>query len=438
MIQVFGIIWNHVQTDEFVTFGKNHAMFWSTDGGKLKKKRGLYGKKSRESFFCGTFSEKGYCITGAQNGSLYVWKGRKAVKTIDAHKGSVYALVRTDDGLISGGRDMKVNVINSKLDIVCTYYFNARVRALAVSGADVFVGLMNSEIWRVDAYAAEGDSGEKMKGPLVQGHSNGELCALNLSISNPKEFITAGEDNEIAVWNMEDHKLLRNAILDAEKGPERKRRCAGTTSTAPPNRCARAVAVEPTSGDHLAVGLNSGCVAVFDASSLERLFLVDMNKCSKPRVNNQTDNWIEALSYNPSGTIMAVGTHGSVIALCPRADDYAPKATLTAHNSPVTHLDWSSNGEHIRSSCIGYELLFHDVNKTTNMKQVQTTKQEQEDPNLFESSLRGGTEVQRLDKAKVDEYIEDKAKVGPQQCMNRAQSAPTFFQRLRAGFQLDR
>eukprot|EP01083_Nonionella_stella_P056549 148848_1 len=176
MIQVFGIIWNHVQTDEFVTFGKNHTMFWSTDGGKLKKTRGLYGKRSRESFFCGTFSENGYCITGAQNGTLYVWKGRKAVKTIDVHK----------------------------------------------------------------------------------GHSNGELCALNLSISNPKEFITAGEDNEIAVWNMEEHKLLRNAILDAEKGPKRKRRRAGTTSTAPPNRCARTVVVEPTNGDQLAVGLNSG------------------------------------------------------------------------------------------------------------------------------------------------------------------------------------
>jgi WD40 repeat protein len=56
-------------------------------------------------------------------------------------------------------------------------------------------------------------------------------------------------------------------------------------------RCARAVAFSPD-GRHLAVGLNSGCVSVYDASTLQLLVTRDLNAYGKPN-NRLAENWIE-------------------------------------------------------------------------------------------------------------------------------------------------
>ena len=51
----------------------------------------------------------------------------------------------------------------------------------------------------------------------------------------------------------------------------------------------------------------------------------------------------------------------------PPIASYAPKGKLTAHTAPVAHLDWSVDGAHVQSSCVGYELLFHDVGSAANL-----------------------------------------------------------------------
>ena len=56
-------------------------------------------------------------------------------------------------------------------------------------------------------------------------------------------------------------------------------------------RCARAVAFSPD-GRHLAVGLNSGCVSVYDAATLQLVVTRDLNAHGKPN-NRLAENWIE-------------------------------------------------------------------------------------------------------------------------------------------------
>lgn len=126
--------------------------------------------------------------------------------------------------------------------------------------------------------------------------------------------------------------------------------------TVPDTHCARAAAFSPD-GAHLALGLNSGCVSVFEVSNMKPVATVDLNNYGKRQVNGQKGNWIQCMAYSPDGKTLAVGTHGMVIALLD-AKTYAFKAALTKHNAAVTHLDWSIDSRHLQSNDLGYELLF--------------------------------------------------------------------------------
>lgn len=73
-------------------------------------------------------------------------------------------------------------------------------------------------------------------------------------------------------------------------------------------------------------------------------------------------NWIQTLKYSPNGTILAVGTHGIVICLLDVENEYKMVKSLKTHNSAIVNLDWSCDSQHIQSTCMGYELIFHDIN----------------------------------------------------------------------------
>lgn len=137
---------------------------------------------------------------------------------------------------------------------------------------------------------------------------------------------------------------------------------AATTSSCPVNQRARALAYSPD-GQHLAVGGNDGRVSILCASTLSVLHRVDLNRHGKRQISRQHQNWIEALSYSPSGRTLAVGTHGICICLLSVARDYRVEEVLKEHTAAVVSLDWSRDGRHMRSISLSCELLFHAVDE---------------------------------------------------------------------------
>ena len=67
------------------------------------------------------------------------------------------------------------------------------------------------------------------------------------------------------------------------------------------------------------------------------------------------------MAYNPDGDKLAVGSHDNRIYVYAAKSKYAKFATLNAHNSFITCLDWSLDGSYIRSCCGAYELLFFNL-----------------------------------------------------------------------------
>jgi WD40 repeat protein len=238
------------------------------------------------------------------------------------------------------------------------------VRAIAVSESGIVVGTQKGSIFKLDTP----ESDPRM---LVTGHFDGELWGLCADPTNAGYFATAGEDNQIMLWHADSKRFLASCTISDKKVKSRKRKTASTTSKHPEDKCARAVAYSPNS-PHLAVGTNMGHVVVVDLSQMKVIADHDINDFGKRNVKNQKGNWIQTMSYSPDGGVLAVGTHGSVIVLMDVADGYKPaKKALKSHNAGISHLDWSADGTALQTNCIGYELLFHNIDRKNLSKSKQ-------------------------------------------------------------------
>jgi len=72
---------------------------------------------------------------------------------------------------------------------------------------------------------------------------------------------------------------------------------------------------------------------------------------------------IGVLRYSPDSRILAVGMQNAITILCDTKKGYAVKGYLGSHKAPVTHMDWSINGRHLRSVAADHRLCYFDINK---------------------------------------------------------------------------
>jgi WD40 repeat protein len=63
------------------------------------------------------------------------------------------------------------------------------------------------------------------------------------------------------------------------------------------------------------------------------------------------------MEYSPDGTKLAVGSHDNNIYVY-ETSGYELLGVCSKHNSFIVSVDWSADGEYIRSVCGAHELLF--------------------------------------------------------------------------------
>jgi WD40 repeat protein len=212
-----------------------------------------------------------------------------------------------------------------------------------VQGTRLLIGTEEAEILETDI------ASERKLALLVKGHFDGELWGLDTDPNHPQYFATAGEDNKLFIWDAQQHVHFLELPLSELDGKRSLRNRASSTTSEPSHRCARAVAYSPGS-THLAVGMNSGEIVVFELATLRRVAVHNLNEFSRQQVTNKTGNWIQRLAFSPQGDTLAVATHGSVIVLCDVQRNYQPVHALDKHSSAVTHLDWSEDSQFIQAN----------------------------------------------------------------------------------------
>jgi len=81
-------------------------------------------------------------------------------------------------------------------------------------------------------------------------------------------------------------------------------------------------------------------------------------------VKTMTDSkeWIEAMVYSPDGSKLAVGSHDNNIYLYDVNGGYSLSGTCKGNSSFIVSVDFSADGEYIRTVSGAHELLFYTTN----------------------------------------------------------------------------
>uniref|UniRef100_A0A7S2V7Z0 Anaphase-promoting complex subunit 4 WD40 domain-containing protein n=2 Tax=Fibrocapsa japonica TaxID=94617 RepID=A0A7S2V7Z0_9STRA len=320
---------------QLVTGGIKHIKFWKINSRNLSSKKGLFGKVGKIQPITNATVVEGKVVTGTSSGDLYVWEGHQCASKVAAHSGPVSCASSTSrGGLITGGKDGKIILWDNELSQLEQFELSklepAPLRPVPVSVA------MNSHMSKIvcatlaaEIYEISVDSGSACC--LVQGHYNGELWGLACHPVDPDVYATTGDDKMLRVWSL------------ANKGITAKVKLGGES---------RALAFSPDDGRLIAAGLNSGGLQVFEAASMDNIFKARHAK-----------EWISDVKFSPDAQTLAVASHDNNIYLysAKSGDAYDFYGRLDKHNSYVTHMDFSSDGQFMRSTCGAYELLFYKV-----------------------------------------------------------------------------
>lgn len=329
--KVYDVAFNPNNSNEFVSAGVKHIKFWYIAEKDIKK--GLFMSKGEPTNFpCATYDANGNAWTGGTNGEVYKWDGRTLDSTVKVG-GAIHTIRFADGKLLAGGKSQKIYEIadGSAKEVVGDV--GSLVRSIDSHNGSYIIGTRDGTI-------QDGNGNIWMR-----SHSDGEVWGA-AQLGDDK-FATTADDNKLIFWDLSGKSAEVYKITDeTRKAP---RGGASSLTDLPDAQCGRAVAIH---GDHLVIGCNDGTVRVRSVG----------NPSTDIKTFQDSQEWIEVIAFSPDGAHVAVGSHDNNIYVY-GTEDWSLKSKLTAHNSYINCLDWSSDSKYIRSNCGAYELLFFDVEK---------------------------------------------------------------------------
>eukprot|EP00002_Diphylleia_rotans_P034049 TRINITY_DN7287_c0_g2_i1.p1 TRINITY_DN7287_c0_g2~~TRINITY_DN7287_c0_g2_i1.p1 ORF type:complete len:2704 (-),score=538.32 TRINITY_DN7287_c0_g2_i1:170-8281(-) len=320
--KIFGICAS--QDDSFVTVGVKHIKFWKKMGNSINGKKGIFGKVGKVQTILSAAAPKGSTtvFTGTAGGDIYLWSDGTLTKAADAvHKGGCHVLCCTDSIVASGGADGSIIIWSHGLEQKQNIAVNlGPIRGLSFGKDSILVGT------RTGTIATMPMNGQNIT-PLIQSHSEGELWGVAVH-PDKAHIVTAGDDMKVAVYNLENRKMVRARFL-----------------TEP----LRSAEVSPD-GTLVIVGSKLGRVSVLNSRDLSD---VSSFKDRKEEIT--------CIRFSPDGKLLAVGSKDNFVDVYDVAKMYKRLGTCKGHSSFITHIDWSKDGKFLQSSCGAYELLTWDA-----------------------------------------------------------------------------
>lgn len=335
--------------------GDAFLFFWNKSSEGYVKRRGNFSRHSpMQALTCiAPIGHEDSIVSGTTSGQLFLWTDRNCVRTAKGHKGSVISIYSCTHGVLSGGKDHRVRLWTHRLEPGATFDMssfghNPAIRSVCMSpdGTSILVGTRACEIYEISAV-----DGSDLRGGLITStHNVGKLRDIAV---HPKrhEFATCGDDGRLRIWDMITKTLLKVATFDAE---------------------VRCVCYAPM-GDVLVVGLGgdpslpkSGAYAVINE---EDMTLVHESKDSV--------NPISVVVFSAEGETLAVGSEDGSIYLYAVQDEYELIGRCVRHTAAVNHIDFSADGEWLRTNSVNGELCFFnadDASFQSNASAMRDTK----------------------------------------------------------------
>lgn len=389
----------------FAVAGSSGIEFFVEEGGSFMEGRGgmlLYERRPGLFHQAGAqakgvvisalsqFERPDEMISGNVKGQVLLWHGRNCIQLLKAHSGAVSSLFynHSQKTLVSGSRDGKVNIYNvvvpnsrsrlrrrssfvqpknntskrcievvTSIDILNADVISPQVRSVCLweDASKVLVGTISGEIVEVSAVGAsssdvttedeEGANSQRRVGddinggPLLKSHwgdctqpSVHGLCSLPGG-----GFVSVGSDGTVRKWQTGDevpHKEVLRVVLDSG---------------------VRAVA---SSASSVAVGLDGSLKPNCNGSVL----ILNTEDFVKTAELQDASNAISAIAFSPEGNTLAVGSVDSNIYVYTLTDsEWSLKGKCSGHTVEVTNIDFSSDGQFIRSGAKDDKLIIWDI-----------------------------------------------------------------------------
>ncbi|XP_072742626.1 echinoderm microtubule-associated protein-like 2 isoform X4 [Anoplolepis gracilipes] len=322
--------WHPLERNQIVSCGKGHVSFWSLDnGGMLYKRMGVFESRDKPRYVtCVAFNQNGDVLTGDSNGSIIVWaRGTNTISRLvrNLHEGSIFSICVLKNGNIitGGGKDGRIQYFDASLTLTGE---NAQIedhfggiRTLSEGrGTQLLVGTTRNCILVGDI--------EMGFNPAMLGHAE-EVWGLAAHPTLP-QFATAGHDRLLQMWDSLSHTVVWSKDIGEQ---------------------AQSIAFSPD-GNIIVVGCMSGKWLAIDSETRE--LYTHHSDGSEP---------IQVVQFSPDGTLLALGSRDNYIYIYQVNEDatkYSRVGRCMGHSSFITHLDWSVDGQYLRSNSGDYELLY--------------------------------------------------------------------------------
>ncbi|XP_020279289.1 echinoderm microtubule-associated protein-like 2 isoform X4 [Pseudomyrmex gracilis] len=322
--------WHPLERNQIVSCGKGHVSFWSLDnGGMLYKRMGIFESRDKPRYVtCVAFNQNGDVLTGDSNGTVIVWaRGTNTIARVvrNLHEGSIFSICVLKNGNIitGGGKDGRIVYFDSSLNLTGSEaqiedHFGG-IRTLSEGrGSQLLVGTTRNCILVGDM--------EMGFNPAMLGHAE-EVWGLAAHPTLP-QFATAGHDRLLQMWDSLSHTVVWSKDIGEQ---------------------AQSIAFSPD-GSIIVVGCVSGKWLAIDSETRE--LYTHHSDGSEP---------IQVVQFSPDGSLLALGSRDNYIYIYQVNDDatkYSRVGRCMGHSSFITHLDWSVDGQYLRSNSGDYELLY--------------------------------------------------------------------------------
>ncbi|XP_018338233.1 PREDICTED: echinoderm microtubule-associated protein-like 2 isoform X6 [Trachymyrmex septentrionalis] len=330
--------WHPLERNQIVSCGKGHVSFWSLDnGGMLYKRMGIFESRDKPRYVtCVAFNQNGDVLTGDSNGNIIVWaRGTNTISRLvrNLHEGSIFSICVLKNGNIitGGGKDGKILYFDASLNLTgeeaqIEDHFGG-IRTLSEGrGTQLLIGTTRNCI-----LVGENDMGFN---PAMLGHAE-EVWGLAAHPTLP-QFATAGHDRLLQMWDSLSHTVVWSKDIGEQ---------------------AQSITFSPD-GNVIVVGCVSGKWLAIDSETRE--LYTHHSDGSEP---------IQVVQFSPDGSLLALGSRDNYIYIYQVNEDATkysrvgrcmPKRIRRhgGHSSFITHLDWSVDGQYLRSNSGDYELLY--------------------------------------------------------------------------------
>uniref|UniRef100_A0A672SZE4 EMAP like 6 n=1 Tax=Sinocyclocheilus grahami TaxID=75366 RepID=A0A672SZE4_SINGR len=239
----------------------------------------------------------------------------------------IFSMHSCEEGFATGGRDGCVRLWDvdfkpiTKIDLreAEQGYKGLSIRSVCWRADRILAGTQDSEIFEVMVR----DRDKPML--IMQGHSEGELWALDLHPKQPLA-VTGSDDRSVRLWSLSEHTLIARCNME---------------------EAVRSVSFN-NDGSQLALGMKDGSFTVLRVRDMTEVVHIKDRK-----------EVIHELKFSPDGSYLAVGSNDGFVDTYAVAQRYKKVGECNKSTCFITHLDWSVDSRFLQTNDGAGERFFY-------------------------------------------------------------------------------